>query len=130
MTSTLERPVDAPSPAPRGQGARALTWAGGIVGGVLLLSGAYSAVDLLATSSDDATTVSQSASYDAAPVVEIVADGHINVTTGGDRVEVERTSSTLLAAAHYRSDVVGDRLRVSYRCDWWRPWPRCSRSPR
>lgn len=121
MTSTLERPVDAPSPAPRGPGARALTWTGAVVGGVLLLSGAYSAVDLLAMGSDDATTVSESATYDAAPVVEIVADGHVTVTTGGDRVEVERTARTVLAAAHYRTDVSGDRLLVSYRCDWWRP---------
>lgn len=121
MTSTLERPVDAPSPAPRGPGARALTWTGAVVGGVLLLSGAYSAVDLLAMGSDDATTVSESVTYDAAPVVEIVADGHVTVTTGGDRVEVERTARTVLAAAHYRTDVSGDRLLVSYRCDWWRP---------
>ena len=111
MTSTLERPVDAPSPAPRGPGARALTWAGAIVGGVLLLSGAYSAVDLLVMGSDDATTTSEQASYDAAPLVEIVADGHVTVTTGGDRVEVERTASTVLAAAHYRADASADRLR-------------------
>lgn len=121
MTSTLERPVDAQSPAPRGPGARALTWTGAIVGGVLLLSGAYSAVDLLAMGSDDATTVTESATYDAERVVEIVADGHVTVTTGGDRVEVDRTSRTVLAAAHYRTDVSGDRLLVSYRCDWWRP---------
>ena len=54
MTSTLERPVDSPSPTPRGPGARALTWTGAIVGGVLQLSGAYSAVDLLVIGSDDA----------------------------------------------------------------------------
>ena len=54
-------------------------------------------------------------------MVELVADGHVTVTTGGDRVEVERTASTVLAAAHYRVDELGDRLRVSYRCDWWRP---------
>jgi hypothetical protein len=121
MTSTLERPVDAPSPAPRGPGARALTWTGAIVGGVLLLSGAYSAVDLLLLESDDATTTSADASYDAAPLVEIVADGHVTVTTGGDRVEVARTASTVLAAARYRTDASADRLLVSYRCDWWRP---------
>ncbi|KQY21923.1 hypothetical protein ASD16_14750 [Cellulomonas sp. Root485] len=121
MTSTLERPVDAPSPAPRGPGAHALTWTGAIVGGVLLLSGAYSAVDLLVMGSDDATTTSEEASYAAASLVEIVADGHVTVTTGGDRVEVARTARTVLAAAHYRVDELGDELRVSYRCDWWRP---------
>lgn len=121
MTDTLERPVDAAPPAPRGPGARALTWAGAIVGGVLLLSGAYSAVDLLVMGSDDATTVTESASYAAAPVVEIVADGQVTVTTGGDRVEVDRTGRTVLEAAHYRTDLSADRLLVSYRCDWWRP---------
>jgi len=121
MTSTLERPVDSPSPTPRGPGARALTWTGAIVGGVLLLFGGYSAVDLLARSSDDATTISESASYDAAPVVEIVADGHVTVTTGGDRVEVDRTASTVLGAVHYGVDESARRLHVSHRCDWWRP---------
>lgn len=121
MTSTLERPVESPSPAPRGPGARALTWVGAIVGGVLLLSGAYSAVDLLLLGSDDATTTSESASFEAASVVELVADGHVTVTTGGDRVEVELTASTLLAPASYRADELGDRLRVSHLCDWWRP---------
>ena len=121
MTDTLERPVDAPSPAPRGPGARALTWTGGIIGGVLLLAGAYSAVDLLVLGSDGATTTSGRATYDAATVVEIVADGHITVTTGGDRVEVQRSGRTALATPVYRADELDDRLRVSYRCDWWRP---------
>ncbi|WP_456785958.1 DUF4097 family beta strand repeat-containing protein [Cellulomonas sp. P5_C5] len=121
MTDTLERPVAAPSPTPRGPGAKVLTWVGGIVGGVLLLSGAYSAVDLLATGSDGAVTTSESASYAAASVVELVADGHVTVTTGGDRVQVDRTARTVLSAADYRVDEIADRLRVSYRCDWWRP---------
>jgi hypothetical protein len=121
MTDTLERPVDAPSPTPRGPGARALTWIGGIVGGALLVSGAYSTVDLLAMGSEGAETTAASASYDAAAVVELVADGHVTVTTGGDRVEVERTSRTVLSTADYRVDESPDRLRVSYRCDWWRP---------
>ena len=77
------------------------------------MSGAFSALDLLIMGSDDATTTSDSASYAAAPVVELVADGHVTVTTGGDRVEVDRTASTALTAAHYTVDEVGDRLRVS-----------------
>ncbi|KQR08481.1 hypothetical protein [Cellulomonas sp. Leaf334] len=121
MTSTLERPVDAPSPTPRSPRARALTWVGGIVGGVLLLSGGFSAVDLLALGSEGATTVTESATYAGAPVVELVADGHVTVTTGGDRVEVDRTARTVLSAASYRVDESPDRLRVSYRCEWWRP---------
>ena len=121
MTDTLERPVDAPTPAPRGPGARALTWTGAIVGGVLLLSGAYSAIDLLVLGSGDATTTADRASYAAAPVVELVADGLITVTTGGDRVEVERSGRTALSTPVYQVDEIADRLRVSYRCDWWRP---------
>ena len=121
MTSTLERPVDAPSPAPRSPAARALTWAGGVVGGLMLLVGAYSAVDLLVLGSDDVTTVSSDASYGAARVVELEADGHVTVTTGGDRVQVARSARSALATPTYRVDESGDRLRVSYRCDWWRP---------
>ena len=120
MTTTLERPPVTPPPS-RTPAARALTWTGGIVGGVLLLSGGYSAVNLLVLGSDDPTTVSHSASYDATPVVELVADGHVTVTTGGDRVEVERTASTSLTTAHYSAEAAGDHLRVAYRCDWWRP---------
>jgi hypothetical protein len=121
MTSTLERPAAAPAPAPRSPAARALTWTGAIVGGAMLLVGAYSAVDLLVLGSADATTTSSSASYAAAPVVELVADGHVTVTVGGDRVQVERTASTALSTPQYRADESSDRLRVSHRCDSWRP---------
>ncbi|MBO3083134.1 DUF4097 family beta strand repeat-containing protein [Cellulomonas fengjieae] len=121
MTSTLERPADATSAAPRSPAARALTWIGGVVGGLLLLFGAYSAVDLLVLGSDDVTTASQDASYGAARVVELEADGLVTVTTGGDRVQVARSARSALSTPTYRADESGDRLRVSYRCDWWRP---------
>ncbi|MEZ0447000.1 DUF4097 family beta strand repeat-containing protein [Cellulomonas sp. ICMP 17802] len=121
MTTTLERPTVTPPPPARSPGARALTWTGAIVGGVLLLAGGYSAVDLLVLGSDDASTFSDTASYAAAPVVELVADGHVSVTTGGARVEVERTARTALTTAHYRVDQAADRLQVAYRCDQWRP---------
>ena len=87
----------------------------------MLLVGAYSAVDLLVLGSDDVTTVSSDASYGAARVVELEADGHVTVTTGGDRVQVARSARSALATPTYRVDESGDRLRVSYRCDWWRP---------
>ena len=48
-------------------------------------------------------------------------DGHITVTTCGDRVEVERTATTALTRAHYSVDELADQLRVQYLCDWWRP---------
>ncbi|MET0789469.1 MAG: hypothetical protein ABWY33_09515, partial [Cellulomonas sp.] len=120
MTTTLDRPPVTPPPAPT-PAARALTWTGAVVGGVLLLFAGFSALSLLVLGSDDATTTSQTSSYAAAPVVELIADGHVTVTTGGDRVEVERTASTVLASAHYRTDLSADRLLVSHRCDWWRP---------
>ena len=86
MTTHPRAPVAAPSPPPRGPGARALTWTGAIVGGVLLLSGALQRrqpARARVRRRDDRRRAS--ASYDAAPVVELVADGHVTVTTGGDR---------------------------------------------
>jgi hypothetical protein len=121
MTTTLERPVTPADPAPRGPGARALTWTGAIIGGVLLLSGAYSAVDLLVLGSDDAKTLTGQESYAAAPVVELVADGHVTVTTGGERVSVERTARTALSTAHYSADESDGRLTVEHVCSGWRP---------
>jgi len=120
MTTTLERPPVTPPPA-RTPAARALTWVGAVIGGVLVLSAGYSAVNLLVLGSGDATTVVGTASYPAAPVVELVADGHVTVTTGGDRVEVERTRRTTLTPARYDAARAGDRLTVSYRCESWRP---------
>ncbi|WP_456845134.1 DUF4097 family beta strand repeat-containing protein [Cellulomonas sp. P5_C6] len=120
MTTTLDRPPVTPPPA-RTPAARALTWTGAIIGGVLVLSAGFSALNLLVLGSDDATTTSQTASYAAAPVVELVADGHVTVTTGGDRVDVERTKRTTLTPARYQTTRSGDRLTVSYRCDSWRP---------
>ncbi len=120
MTTTLDRPPVTPPPA-RSTGARVLTWTGGIVGGVLLLSGGYSALDLLVLGSDDARTTSATASYAAAPVVELAAEGDITVTTGGDRVEVQRAARTALNRARYRVDEGADRLSVTYDCSAWRP---------
>lgn len=120
MTTTLDRPPVTPPPAPT-PAARALTWTGAVVGGVLLLFAGFSALSLLVLGSDDATTTSHTASYPAAPVVELIADGHVTVTTGGDRVEVERTKRTMLTPARYTAAQAGDRLTVSYRCESWRP---------
>jgi hypothetical protein len=120
MTTTLERPPVTP-PSPRSPAARALTVTGAIVGGILLLSGGWSALNLLVLGSDDATTVSRTASYAAPAVVELVADGHVDVRSGGDRVEVERTARTAFSTARYSVAQSADRLVVRYRCDGWRP---------
>ncbi len=43
------------------------------------------------------------------------------MTTGGPRVDVERTSRTASVHAAYSAVVTGDRLVVRHTCDWWRP---------
>jgi DUF4097 and DUF4098 domain-containing protein YvlB len=118
MTTTLDRP---PAPPQRSDGARALLWAGGILGALMIAAGAYSLVNLLVFTNADPATVTGSASYDAAPVVELVADGDVTVTTGGSGVEVERTSRAVSAHTSYKASVSGDRLVVKHTCDWWRP---------
>ena len=121
MTTTLERPPTTPPPA-RTPAARALTWTGAIIGAVLLLSAGYSAVNLLVLGSDDATTVSHTASYAATPVVELIADGHVSVTTGGDRVEVERTARTALRhGALLGLDGRRPPAGAATAATWWRP---------
>jgi hypothetical protein len=96
-------------------------WAGGILGGIMLVGGALSLVNLLVFTNADPSTVVASASYDASPVVELVADGDITVTTGGSGVDVERTSRTASTDTKYTASVSGDRLVVRHECDWWRP---------
>ena len=118
MTTTVDRP---PAPPQRSEGARALLWFGGILGALMLAAGAYSLVNLLVFTNADPATVSASASYDAASVVQLVADGDITVTTGGASVEVERTSRTASIDAKYTAALSGDRLVVRHECDWWRP---------
>ncbi|WP_028045372.1 DUF4097 family beta strand repeat-containing protein [Cellulomonas sp. URHE0023] len=118
MTTTLDRP---PAPPQRSGGARALLWAGGIIGALSIAAGAHSLVDLLAFTYADSATVIATASYDAAPVVELVADGDITVTTGGAGIDVERTSRSASKHARYTASVIGDRLVVKHECDWWRP---------
>jgi len=118
MTATLDRP---PAPPKRSGGARSLLWIGGIVGALMLVTGAYSIVNLLVFTNADPSTVTGTATYDAAPVVELVADGDISVTTGGSDVHVERTSRVASSHATYKASVSGDRLVVKHVCAWWHP---------
>jgi len=118
MATTLDRP---PAPPQRSGGARALVWVGAILGALMLASGAYSTVNLLVFTNSDPATAIATASYEAAPVVELVADGDITVTTGGPDVDVERTSRTASIHATYKASRNGDRLVVRHECDWWRP---------
>jgi len=105
----------------RSTGARVLVWIGGLLGAAMIVSGAFSAVDVIATQNADPATAVATASYEAAPVVELVADGDVTVTTGGVAVDVERTSRTASARTTYSATRTGDRLVVRHECDWWRP---------
>ncbi|MGY4645120.1 DUF4097 family beta strand repeat-containing protein [Cellulomonas sp. URHB0016] len=122
MTATLESPVQPPPPAPpRSPGSRALVWTGGVLGGLILLGSAYSATGQLVAANVDVESTARTATYDALPVVRLVADGDVTVTTGGSEVVVRRESRSALATPRYSVDVVGGRLLVQHRCDWWSP---------
>ena len=62
MTTTLDRP---PAPPQRSGGARALLWAGAILGALMIAMGAYSLVNLLVFTNADPSTVTGRASYEA-----------------------------------------------------------------
>ncbi|MDM7829787.1 DUF4097 family beta strand repeat-containing protein [Cellulomonas edaphi] len=118
MTTILERPTQPPAPPVRRRG-RGLVWAGGIVGGLMLLSGAWSLLSLAIYADADRSITTTSHSYAAVPVVELAADGDVRVTTGGTQVAVEAIARTALTSARYTVDEGADRLTVSHRCTTW-----------
>ena len=90
-----------------------------MIGAVILVGTAANLVDLaLWADADDATT-SATVTYSARPVVELVADGEVDVRTGGDRVVVERTARAALTSVHYAVDESADRLTVRHECAWF-----------
>lgn len=122
MTTTLENPVQSPPPpAPRSPSSRALIWTGGIVGGLMLVTGVWSATGQLIAANVDVSSTARTETYDAQPVVRLIADGDVTVTTGGSDVVVRRESRSALSTPRYSSSVVGDQLLVEHRCDWWSP---------
>ena len=129
MTTTLETPP-ATSPGPvRSPGARALAWTGGIVGGVLVLGGAWSVVGWLQWASGATTTTTATSSYAPEPVVRLVADGDVALTQGEPgQVVVKRTAQELGHRAAYSVERAGGALVVRHTCDWWSPGGNCSAS--
>ncbi|ROS23590.1 DUF4097 family beta strand repeat-containing protein [Cellulomonas sp. PhB150] len=114
MTTTLERPTTTPPRRSRG-----LVWTGGVIGAVILLGTAWSLVGLALWSDEDHATTSATATYAARPVVELVADGEVDVRTGGDEVVVERIARAALTSVHYAVDESADRLTVTHECAWF-----------
>ncbi|MEN0128353.1 MAG: hypothetical protein AAGC49_02850 [Brevundimonas sp.] len=118
MTTTLEKP------APTKRRGRALVWIGGIVGAILLADGAFALVSLALYSDTDRATSTAEHSYDAAPTVELVADGDVTVASGGTQVLVTSIARTALTSARYSVDQSADRLTVTHECTSW--WGSCS----
>lgn len=124
MTATYAQPaqpVVPPGGAPAGGDptrsplGRGLLWFGAGLGVVALGWGALQAADVLLASTDVAT-----ATYDAAPVVELVADGRVAVVASdGDVVDVERSQRSGFFSPVYEVSQGADRLVVRNECDSW-----------
>lgn len=116
MTTTLERPTTTPNPPRRSRG---LVWTGGVIGAVIVLGTAWNLVGLALWADADHATSSATSTYAARPVVELVADGDVDVRAGGDRVVVERIARTGITSLHYAVDESADRLTVKHECGWF-----------
>lgn len=116
----VDAPVT-PAPAPprtRSPGGRALAWVGGTLGLLLILAAAVDVVSLVARQDAVAQTT-----HTAAPVVELVADGHVTVTAGSrDDVAVERTGTWAFVAPEFRTRETSERLVVEFTCPWRYVW--------
>ncbi|GCE75338.1 DUF4097 family beta strand repeat-containing protein [Cellulomonas biazotea] len=119
-TPTLDKPARPATPPPAPEAtrtplARGLLWTGGIIGAVSLLWGAAQVVDLAKSSTEYA-----SATYDAAPVVELVADGRVGITPGdAGEIQVDRTQRSGWTSPVYEVAEGGDRLVVRNTCGSW-----------
>ncbi len=104
----------APPARRRSTAGRVLTVAGAVLGGLVVVQ---VAATLVAQAS--ARTETSVQTYAAAPVVELVTDGAVDVrvTPDGD-VRVERTSRTAWQDADHVVDESADRLAVTHRCGW------------
>ena len=106
-----------PAPAPARSTHRRVLFIGGLVLGLVLIA---QAAALLIDMSVAKTTITQHA-YDAAPVVELVADGDVNITAGDARVDVEAVAHSGLRSPRYDVEETGDRLVVTHKCGF-RGW--------
>jgi len=113
MTTTLEKPPGTDAP----RRSRALVWTGGVIGAVIVLGSAWSVVGQLLWFDTEPTTAT--ATYATRPVVELVADGDVDVRTGGADVVVEHTDRTALGKVSYSADATDDRLTIRNQCSWY-----------
>jgi DUF4097 and DUF4098 domain-containing protein YvlB len=114
-------------PHKRSSAATALIWVGGIAAGWAILSVGYQAADWMV-----ATTESSTHEHAAAPVIELIADGDVTVSVGGDStVTVEETSRSGFRDTTYSADESADRLTVNNACpsfewgEWAMPSAAC-----
>lgn len=104
-----------PVPARSGAAGSALRWTGGVLGAVLVVWSGVQVADLLTQ-----TSHTESFTYDAAPVVELVADGPVTVVAGGSQVDVVANGRAGFTATSYAATEDGDRLVVEHTCGgWW-----------
>lgn len=117
MTTVLDKPATtppAPAPPARSGVNRTLAWVGGSLGLAAMIWSSLTLVSLIAREES-----SGSATYAAAPVVELVADGRVEVTGAQtDEVSVERSARFAFSDPSYSAQVRGDRLVVEHRCAW------------
>ncbi|MFI2753656.1 DUF4097 family beta strand repeat-containing protein [Cellulomonas sp. P22] len=128
MTASTLTPVETGPPAPGHRPAqRALLWAGGVLGAVLIAWCALQAADVFAT-----TTETVDHDYGAARTVELVADGPVTVTAGGDdAVLVTERNRTGFGSSTYTADLTSQdgegSLVVESRCNrWWGSSTSCA----
>ncbi|GCD19779.1 hypothetical protein CTKZ_13410 [Cellulomonas algicola] len=120
MTATLQQPPVTPvGPPPadptRTPLGRTLLWAGVALGVATIAWGGVQVADLAMSSTERA-----SATYDAADVVELVADGRVSVFAGDqDLVDVERIARSGFSSPTYSVQQRGDRLVVRHECGSW-----------
>lgn len=120
MTATLQQPPVTPAGPPpadptRTPLGRGLLWTGVALGVVIIGWGGLQAADLAMSSTERAN-----ATYDAAGVVELVADGRVSVSAGDDdAVDVERIARSGFTSPTYSVQERGDRLVVRHECGSW-----------
>jgi hypothetical protein len=120
MTATLQQPPVTPAGPPpadptRTPLGRGLLWAGVALGVATIAWGGLQVADLAMSSTERGT-----ATYDAADVVELVADGRVSVFAGDDDlVDVERIARSGFSSPTYSVQQRGDRLVVRHECGSW-----------
>lgn len=120
MTATLQQPPVTPAGPPptdptRTPLGRGLLVAGVTLGVATIVWGGIQVADLAMSSTERA-----SATYDAAAVVELIADGRVSVLAGDDDlVDVERIARSGFTSPTYAVQQRGDRLVVRHECGSW-----------